>query len=136
MNLPPLPYVTWDFPAEQHVFKAEDRHRAMVAAYIEASFFFDKPEEENWGGCDLSPEAQNLAEFECAAFLMLAKWHVKDWMMDQIGHDFWLTRNGHGAGFWDRNFGTEESRKALTELSEVFGSRDIYKGDDGQIYYA
>jgi hypothetical protein len=22
--------------------------------------------------------------------------------MDYAGHDFWLTRNHHGAGFWDR----------------------------------
>lgn len=22
-------------------------------------------------------------------------------LADQMGHDFWLTRNGHGAGFWD-----------------------------------
>lgn len=21
---------------------------------------------------------------------------------EQAGHDFWLTRNGHGTGFWDR----------------------------------
>ena len=21
---------------------------------------------------------------------------------EQVGHDFWLTRNGHGTGFWDR----------------------------------
>lgn len=24
---------------------------------------------------------------------------------EQIGHDFWLTRNGHGTGFWDRGLG-------------------------------
>lgn len=24
--------------------------------------------------------------------------------LEQIGHDFWLTRNGHGAGFWDGDY--------------------------------
>src|SRR6266851_3222861 len=23
---------------------------------------------------------------------------------DRIAHDFWLTRNGHGAGFWDGDY--------------------------------
>ncbi|MCK5613434.1 hypothetical protein KAR91_66805 [Candidatus Pacearchaeota archaeon] len=41
---------------------------------------------------------------------------------EQLGHDFWLTRNGHGAGFWDRPevWGKVEAKK-LTDLSEQFG---------------
>lgn len=38
----------------------------------------------------------------------------------QVGHDFWLTREGHGAGFWDRYSGTDaELRKACTRLAEA-----------------
>jgi hypothetical protein len=36
------------------------------------------------------------------------------------GHDFWLTRNGHGAGFWDRDLG--EIGERLTKASEAYGS--------------
>ncbi|UCV26747.1 hypothetical protein [Ferribacterium limneticum] len=106
----------------------------MVQAYLEAAVFFDKPEEEDWGDEEFASAAFDNAQFECVAFLKLAKWHIKDWEMEQLGHDFWLTRNGHGAGFWDRDFGDEHSRKALTELSKVFGETDIYKGDDGLLY--
>lgn len=38
----------------------------------------------------------------------------------QNGHDFWLTRNGHGAGFLDRGYG-ESVSAALTESAERFG---------------
>lgn len=52
--------------------------------------------------------------------------------LEQAGHDFWLTRNGHGAGFWDRGLGDIGTR--LTAASKVYGSVDLYIGDDGKIY--
>ena len=51
---------------------------------------------------------------------------------DQIGHDFWLTRNGHGAGFWDRDLGDIGDK--LTEACKEFPQVDLYVGDDGKIY--
>jgi hypothetical protein len=51
---------------------------------------------------------------------------------EQAGHDFWLTRNGHGAGFWDRGLG--KVGKDLSDAAKVYGSCDLYTGDDGQIY--
>lgn len=49
------------------------------------------------------------------------------------GHDFWLTRHGHGAGFWDRDL-PEELGDKLTEAAKAFGEFNLYVGDDGQIY--
>ena len=48
--------------------------------------------------------------------------------MRSAGHDFWLTRNRHGAGFWDRGAG--EAGKRLTEMSRPYGDCDVdpYKG--------
>ena len=37
----------------------------------------------------------------------------------QIGHDFYLTRNGHGAGFWDRYASGSTLGKIGNELSEL-----------------
>jgi hypothetical protein len=42
----------------------------------------------------------------------------------QFAHDFWLTRNGHGAGFWDRGLGVVGDR--LTKVAKSFGSCDLY----------
>lgn len=48
------------------------------------------------------------------------------------GHDFWLTRNGHGAGFWDRDLGDVGDK--LTKACKPYGEVDLYVGDDGKIY--
>lgn len=50
----------------------------------------------------------------------------------RAGHDFWLTRNGHGTGFWDRDLG--EIGGNLTEGAQAMGEYNLYVGDDGKIY--
>ena len=52
---------------------------------------------------------------------------------ESAGHDFWLTRNGHGAGFWDGDWG-EPYGDALDKLSKRFGEVYLYIGDDGKIH--
>ena len=51
----------------------------------------------------------------------------------QAGHDFWLTRNGHGCGFWDGDW-PELIGEKLTEASKDFGSFDLYIGVGGRIH--
>lgn len=50
-----------------------------------------------------------------------------------VGHDFWLTRNHHGAGFWDGDL-PEAVGKRLTEVSHTFGELSPYLGDDKRVY--
>lgn len=52
----------------------------------------------------------------------------------QAGHDFWLTRNGHGCGFWDRGLGVIGAQ--LSVAAEAYGSVGLYVGDDNLIYGA
>lgn len=54
--------------------------------------------------------------------------------IEQCGHDFWLTRNGHGAGFWDRGY--DEAGERLTKAAHSYGEQWPYVGDDGLIYLA
>ena len=44
--------------------------------------------------------------------------------MSSAGHDFFLTRNGHGAGFWDR--GDDACLTRLTDAAKVCGEADPY----------
>lgn len=63
---------------------------------------------------------------------------------ERAGHDFLLTRNGHGAGFWDRTFKNddgERDREIGDELAATCGYRgqdfsavSAYLGDDGKVY--
>jgi hypothetical protein len=51
----------------------------------------------------------------------------------QGGYDFWLNRNGHGAGFWDGDW-PEPHGDALSDWSKTFGGVDLYVGDDHKIH--
>lgn len=44
------------------------------------------------------------------------------------GHDFWLTRNGHGAGFWDGDW-PEPMATRLTDAAHKFGEVDLFVND-------
>lgn len=54
-----------------------------------------------------------------------------DMTADQVGYDFILTRNGHGAGFWDRGLG--EVGDWLSAMAKPFGTQDAYVSD-GVVY--
>lgn len=49
------------------------------------------------------------------------------------GHDFWLTRCGHGTGFWDGDW-PEPHATRLDEAAKAFGDVYLYIGDDGKLH--
>src|SRR5579872_6823648 len=49
---------------------------------------------------------------------------------EQVAHDFWLTRNHHGAGFWGGDY-PKPLGEQLTKLAHMFPERNLYIGDDG-----
>ena len=60
----------------------------------------------------------------------------------QNGHDFLLSRNGHGCGFFDRGYDNEAEGSTLsvgdvlTDLCHAYGECDLYEGDDGKLYFS
>ena len=113
-------------------------HALFLDAYIAVALWSSTndsgtPFDETYTTGDLSGELLDQMIEDCAAFI--AKADLSDERFTQAGHDFWLTRNGHGSGFWDRPevYGEEKARE-LTALAESFGHVDLYVGDDGRIY--
>jgi hypothetical protein len=97
------------------------------------------PLDENYDADDIAPEAKAEIERDCRAFYADHTPHRADldafetvFSAEQAGHDFYLTRNGHGAGFWDR--GLEDVGMRLTAACKPFGTQGAYIGDDGRIY--
>jgi hypothetical protein len=86
--------------------------------------------------CDSRHElpAETVAEMEADALDFLqAQWvwlHSCD-DLSNAGHDFHLTRNHHGAGFWDGDWGELGGR--LTEAAHTYGSCEVYQFDDGSL---
>ncbi len=52
---------------------------------------------------------------------------------ESAGIDFFLTRNHHGAGFWDRGL-DKALGEALTQAAHKWGDFDLYLGDDKAVY--
>lgn len=53
--------------------------------------------------------------------------------METAGHDFALTRNGHGAGFWDGDLPRELGAR-LTAASKAAGECSPYLDEGGEVY--
>ena len=49
------------------------------------------------------------------------------------GRDFWYTREGHGAGFWDGDW-PEAAGTHLAAAADAFGPAQWYDGDNGKIW--
>ena len=52
--------------------------------------------------------------------------------LEMAGHDFWLTRNGHGSNFLDSDLGGVE--RDLYEAASKYKEVNLYVEDDDQIY--
>ena len=102
------------------------------------------PLDDNYGPEDLAPECHAQMAQDCAAFVAdnwadLTALGQRAARLDgerrgaaQNGHDFWLSRNGHGTGFWDRGHGARGDK--LHAATKPYGEVNLFVGDDGLIY--
>lgn len=111
----------------------------MTKHYLICAEWADKPENENWGNARWSDHAWKQAENECEKFYRLirvAKLSSIDYdntkTIEQLGHDFYLTRNSNGAGFWDGKIEWNyEDGDKLTEICRNnFDEINIYCEND------
>lgn len=111
--------------------------QAARNAYVECADWADAPRDEDGEESDTigwHPTALTAMDAEMDAFLDDPE-VVRDVVglePAQVGHDFWLTRNGHGTGFWDRGLGAVGDR--LSVAAHAYGEASLYVGDDGWQY--
>ena len=87
----------------------------------------------NYGLGDLSGESVDKMQADCLKFQAYNANALEPFDASTAGHDFWLTRNGHGAGFWDGDY-SEPQAAQLTASSKYFGECYIVVGDDGKLH--
>ena len=75
---------------------------------------------------------EDCSDFQDCNSELLERAYGHGYTESQAGVDFWLTRNRHGAGFWDR--GLDVIGAELTSNAHAYGACDSYVGDDGLIY--
>jgi hypothetical protein len=108
-------------------------------AYLECALWSsmddtDEPLDATYGIDDIESDTLEAMLSECRDFCDANCVLLADLDAAQAGHDFWLTRNGHGAGFWDRGLGAIGD--ALTLAAHNSGERDLYVTDAGRIAQA
>ena len=126
---------------ESHATLRQPKVDSFTQSYLETALWSETdddgtPLDRNYGISDFAPEALATAVKVAKEFQTSNEDDLNETTGDdeQHGHDFWLTRNGHGAGFWDRGYGPVGER--LTKAAKAYGSEDIYVGDDGLLYFA
>jgi len=108
----------------------------FTAACFEAMVFTDQGPDSEFQDAELSDETRLDLEADCRSFWRRFGCYVNvcdGKSPSDAGHDFWLTRNGHGAGFWDGDW-PDTYADILTKGAQGYGEFQTYQGAGGMIY--
>lgn len=107
-----------------------------LKSYLEAALWADSedgnPDFEGKTIYDFDSLSVEQAKKDIADFMSKASQIAPDELASydksNLGHNIWLSRNGHGAGFFDDN------NDKLQDIARNMQGKDIYVGDDGKVY--
>ena len=129
-----------DKKIKETLVKAKGYLHDFFTAYMDAALWSstdihtDEPFNINFSIGNISSETMDNMLSNCKEFIRKAGSLLDDVPADKAGHDFWLTSQRHGSGFWDGDYPKEVGEK-LTELSHQFPEVNLYIGDTGYLYY-
>lgn len=92
-----------------------------------------QPLDANYGIGDIHPATLAQMVADNRLFHSLHGHLIGD-ATDESGHHFWLSRNGHGTGFFDHPENYGEHTRELQDAAHRFGGYDLSVGDDGMIH--
>lgn len=111
-------------------------HYLFCCAWSTSGVDSEGVEHESLEDFEFSDNAQEIALLDCLYFVRISHpWlNVKSQPIspENAGHDLWLTREGHGTGFWDRGYVYGDQ---LTKLSKSMGVGDAYLSDNNEIEF-
>ena len=81
---------------------------------------------------DIGASTVETAKKDIDSFLSQISELLTDWNSEEIGHDFWLTRNHHGSGFWDRGY---DNGDEITKIAHTFKELNVWKSELDIIYF-
>lgn len=107
----------------------------FTMAYVVAALWSSMGDADaNYSIEDIHPDTLLQMRIDCTNFQASHQAYLQRAdTEEQNGHDFWLTRNGHGAGYWDRGY-PNVIADTLTNAAHAAGEVYLYVGDDGRIY--
>lgn len=132
---PPTTEHDWDYGRDGRAAIRQCRQCGEREAYWDDDEYPDNPcRGRTFDNDDITDETMAAIREECRQFIVSEARDLAGMEPTQVGHDFYLTRNGHGAGFWDRGLGDRGDR--LADAARAWGSSELYAGDDGKLYTA
>jgi hypothetical protein len=125
--------LTDDYKSEYGYEEDNDNEDDELERLIKVSANLNKKPFESFTKEDIEPNSLIKAYTDIKKFLDLAGDSVIEAIeengLEQLGHDIWLTRNGHGAGFFDRSYG-DDNEKRLTQAAKALREVTIYINDN------
>jgi hypothetical protein len=92
--------------------------------------------EEQFSITDFDKEQKKIAAVDIKAFVEKSpKEKIIDLDLEQLGYDFWLTRNKHGEGFWSGDY-EENLGQQLTSISHDFNEVSLKVSEDKKLYFS
>jgi len=89
----------------------------------------DQPLDKKYIWTDISVGCYERMATDCNKFLRENEKDI-DGEDEQAGHDFWLTRNHHGAGFWDSPEAWQNgAHRRLTDAAHEYPEVHLYIAD-------
>jgi hypothetical protein len=134
-----------DFESKKEYAKggeiSEDRINEVLDNYMIAALWSstdmdtDEPLDANYSVSDIAPATRERMYKDVKMFIEdnYDAIEASGSSDEQLGHDIWLTRNGHGAGFFDRGYDKDVEEK-LENAAREMKSVDLEVGDDGMIH--
>ena len=106
-----------------HTIETNKKESEFIAAYLEAVDFTELGvKSPAYIGAEIDEDFLRESVIDCLAFYSRIECYLSNDNISQAGHDFWLTRNGHGTGFWDRpEIYGEYKAEMFTKIAESFG---------------
>jgi hypothetical protein len=103
-----------------------DKEANFLERYLDTAFWVADIEPQ-----ELDEDSHREATIDCLAFLSRVDWCLKDDNRKQAAHDFYLSRNGHGSGFfsWPKTYTSGWDADQLQAIAESFGPTDYYTTD-------
>lgn len=117
---------------------------ALFASNDESDNNGGDPFDENYGADDIAEDTRREMWSDARAFFMAFNSDIAQAshkiageanLFNQAGHDFWMTRCGHGVGFLDGDW-SEPFASQADKAAKSHGDYHLYVGDDGLIHGA
>ncbi len=90
--------------------------------------------DSRFGIYDFTADALRQACWDCDAFRASHSDDLEDEDDGHAGHNFWLNRNGHGAGFWDGDY-EEKKGERLSAGCEAFRELHVWVDEEGALHF-